>query len=163
MVLIICLLLAGVLLLGSEVFLPSGLIGTVGGACVVVGICVAYSRYGPLAGIAAGVAALVAVVAVIIIELKLLPRTSVGRKMFNHAASAGKAVNTGAATAPELIGKRGTAATTFAPTGLAEIDGHEYEAASLDGLLNRGDPLVVAGRDPYKLLVKKAPADEVSS
>jgi membrane-bound ClpP family serine protease len=163
MVLIICLLMVGVLLLGSEVILPSGLIGTVGGVCIISGICVAYTRYGPFAGIIAGVGSLVAVVLVIVIELKLLPRTRVGKKMFNNAASAGKAVNTGAATAPELIGKRGTAATTFAPTGLAEIDGHQYEASSLDGLLNRGDPLVVAGRDSYKLLVKKAPADVSSA
>jgi membrane-bound ClpP family serine protease len=78
--------------------------------------------------------------------------------MFNQAASSGTAVDTGAATSPELIGKSGRAFTAFAPTGLAEIEGRQYEASCLDGFLHPGDALVVAGRDSYKLLVKKAPA-----
>jgi membrane-bound ClpP family serine protease len=159
MELILSLLIVGVLLLGSEVFLTSGLIGTVGGVCLVAGICLAYTRYGVEAGLVAGVGSLVATIVVIVVSLKILPKTRTGQKMFNQAASDGQAVNTGAATAPELIGKRGKAITTFAPTGLAEIEGKQYEAASLDGLLQVGEALVVAGRDSYKLLVKKAGAD----
>jgi membrane-bound ClpP family serine protease len=158
MIVILSLLLVGVLLLGAEVVLTSGLIGLLGGACLIAGIGVAYTQYGPFGGLAAGLGSLFATLVMIVIQIKILPHTHLGKKMFNTHASTGQAVNTGAATSPELIGKTGTAITTFAPTGLAEIDGQQYEAASLDGLLHPGDPLVVAGRDTYKLLVKKAPA-----
>jgi membrane-bound serine protease (ClpP class) len=157
MVLILCLLLVGVLLLGSEIFLPSGLIGAIGGICLIGGIALAYQGYGPLGGLIAGFASLVATLLVIFVSLKVLPRTRAGQKMFNVSASSGTAVDTGSATSVDLIGKSGTALTTFAPTGLAEIEGRQYEAASLDGLLSPGESLVVAGRDSYKLLVKKAP------
>jgi membrane-bound ClpP family serine protease len=90
------------------------------------------------------------------LELKLLPHTQLGKKMFNPAASSGKAVDTGDDTALALVGKQGLAATAFAPTGLAEIDGRKYEASCIDGFLHPGEGLVVAGRDAYKLLVKKA-------
>ena len=135
MVVILSLLVVGVLLLGSEVILTSGLVGALGGVCLIAGIGAAYSQYGPFGGLAAGLGSLVATLVVIIIQLKVLPHTRIGKKMFN----------------------------TTAPTGLAEIAGTQYEAASLDGLLHPGDPLVVAGRDTYKLLVKKAPANIVNA
>ena len=163
MVVILSLLVVGILLLGSEVFLASGIIGALGGVCLIAGIGAAYSQYGPIGGLAAGLGSLVATLVVIVFQLKLLPHTRFGKKMFNTSAATGQAVNTGAATAPELIGKTGIAITNFAPTGLAEIGGTQYEAASLDGLLHPGDPLVVAGRDSYKLLVKKAPANIVNA
>jgi len=155
---IFILLLAGVLLVAAEVLMPSGVIVTLGALCLAGGVVLAFVRLGPFGGIAAGLATLVVTGLTVWLELKLLPRTSIGKKMFNSSASSGRAVETGAATALELIGKSGRAATAFAPTGLAEIDGQKYEASCLDGFLHAGDALVVAGRDNYKLLVKKGAA-----
>ena len=157
MALILGLLFAGVLFIAAEIFMPSGVIATLGAIFLLGGVGVALNDYGPFGGLAAGIGALVVTVVVVVLELKFLPRTRLGRKMYNQSASAGKAVDTGAATAPGLIGKLGKAATAFAPTGLAEIDGEKFEASCLDGFLHPGDALVVAGRDNYKLLVKKAP------
>jgi membrane-bound ClpP family serine protease len=156
MELIIALLLVGILLLASEVFLFSGLVGVIGVASLLGGIWLTFTHYGALIGLAVGTGSLVVTFAIIGLEIKMLPHTRAGRSMFNQSAVTGRAVNTGAATSVDLIGKAGKAITTFAPTGLAEIEGRQYEAASLDGLLSPGDALVVAGRDPYKLLVKKA-------
>src|ERR1700733_7894478 len=116
MVVILSLLVVGILLLGSEVFLTSGIVGVLGGICLLAGIGSAYSQYGPFGGLAAGLGSLLATILVILVQLKLLPHTRFGKKMFNTHASTGQAVNTGAATAPELIGKTGAAITTFAPT-----------------------------------------------
>jgi membrane-bound ClpP family serine protease len=158
MELVLGLLFAGVLFIAAEVFMPSGLIAALGGVCLVAGCGVAFERFGPFAAIGSAVGSLIAAGLIVYLELKLLPHTPLGKKMFNAAASSGTAVDTGAATSPELIGKQGRAATAFAPTGLAEIDGQKYEASCLDGFLHPGDTLIVAGRDAYKLLVKKAPA-----
>ena len=155
--LVLGLLFAGVLFIAAEVFMPSGIIAALGGVCLVAGCGVAFERFGPFASIASAVGSLIAAGFVVYLELKLLPHTPLGKKMFNASASSGKAVDTGAATAPELIGKQGRAATAFAPTGLAEIDGQKYEASCIDGFLHPGEELVVAGRDAYKLLVKKLP------
>jgi membrane-bound ClpP family serine protease len=157
MTLIIALLIAGILLVAAEVFLPSGVIITLGGACLVGGTVLAFMQYGAFGGLLAGALSVIASIFVVVLELRLLPHTSLGRRMFNQQASSGRAVETGADTAAELIGKTGRAATAFAPTGLAEIEGRQYEASCLDGFLHAGEPLVVAGRDSYKLLVKKAP------
>ena len=157
MELVLGLLFAGVLFIAAEVFMPSGIIAALGGVCLVAGVGVTFERYDFFAAIAAGVGSLLVAGLVVYAELRLLPHTSQGKKMFNSSASSGKAVDTGAATAAEMIGKQGRAATAFAPTGLAEIDGQKYEAACLDGFLHPGELLIVAGRDTYKLLVKKAP------
>jgi membrane-bound serine protease (ClpP class) len=156
MALIIALLLAGVLFVGAEVLLPSGLIATLGVVCLVAGTVLAFRDYGAFGGLLAGAGGVAAAALTVFIMLKVLPRTRTGKKLFNDSASDGLAVDTGAATAPELIGKNGRAVTAFAPTGLAEIDGRQYEASCLDGFLHVGDALVVAGRDNYKLLVKKS-------
>jgi len=156
MTLIIALLLAGVLFIAAEVFLPSGVIATLGGLCLAAGVGVAIHEYNIFAGLMAGVGGLAASTLAVVLELKLLPHTRTGKKLYNEAASSGRAVETGAATAVALVGKIGRAATAFAPTGMAEIDGKQYEASCLDGFLHPGDALIVAGRDNYKLLVKKA-------
>jgi membrane-bound serine protease (ClpP class) len=124
--------------------------------CLVGGVALVGGRDGLFPALVAGVGALAVSGIVVYLELRLLPRTRVGRRMYNEAASSGRAVDTGASTAVELVGKSGRALTTCAPTGMVEIEGQQYEAASLDGLLHVGDALVVAGRDTYKLLVKKA-------
>jgi membrane-bound ClpP family serine protease len=157
MELVLGLLFAGVLFIAAEVFMPSGLIASLGGVCLVAGIGLAFERYGAFGALAAGVGSLLAAGVIVYLELKLLPHTRQGKKMFNAAASSGKAVDTGDATALALVGKEGRAATAFAPTGLAEIDGRKYEASCIDGFLHPGEALIVAGRDAYKLLVKKSP------
>ncbi len=156
MTLIIALLLAGVLFIAAEVFMPSGVIASLGALCLAAGVGVAMREYGVFAGLMAGMSGLAASALVVVLELKLLPHTRTGRKLYNQAASSGRAVETGAATATALVGKTGRAATAFAPTGMAEIDGQQYEASCLDGFLHPGDALIVAGRDNYKLLVKRA-------
>ncbi len=135
---------------------PSGIIATLGVVCLVAGAILAFRDYGPFGGLFAAVGGLAVSALVVLAMLKLLPHTRTGKKLYNESASDGRAVDTGAATAPELIGKSGRAATAFAPTGLAEIEGRQYEASCLDGFLHPGDALIVAGRDNYKLLVKKA-------
>jgi membrane-bound serine protease (ClpP class) len=156
MALIIALVLAGVLFIGAEVLLPSGVIASLGGLCLAAAVVVAIAKYNIFAGLMTGLVGLVASAALVIVMLKLMPHTRTGKKLYNESASDGHAVDTGAATAPELIGKTGRAVTAFAPTGLADIEGKQYEASCLDGFLHPGDTLIVAGRDNYKLLVKKA-------
>jgi membrane-bound serine protease (ClpP class) len=156
MALVIALLLAGVLFIAAEVFIPTGVIASLGGVCLAAGVIAAMREFGIFGGLMAGVGGLAAAAAAVVLELKLLPRTRTGKKLYNEAASSGRAVETGDATAMALVGKAGRAATAFAPTGLAEIEGKQYEASCLDGFLHPGDALVVAGRDNYKLLVKKA-------
>jgi len=156
MALIIALLLGGVLFIAAEVFMPTGVIATLGGVCLVAGAGVAMHEYGIFGGLIALGGGLATSAITVVLLLKLLPHTRTGRKLYNQSASDGRAVETGAATAVALVGKAGRAATAFAPTGLAEIEGKQYEASCLDGFLHPGDALVVAGRDNYKLLVKRA-------
>ncbi|HVU37572.1 MAG TPA: NfeD family protein [Opitutales bacterium] len=156
MSLIIAFLIAGVLFICTEVFLPSGIIATLGGLCLFAAAALGVSRYNVFVGLLVGVGGLAVSALAVYVELKLLPHTRAGKKFYNESASGGRAVDTGTATALELVGKPGRAATAFAPTGLAEIDGRQYEASCLDGFLHPGDALIVAGRDNYKLLVKKA-------
>ena len=46
MITIILLFLAGVILIGSEVFLPGGILGAIGGALMIGGIAVSYTEFG---------------------------------------------------------------------------------------------------------------------
>jgi membrane-bound ClpP family serine protease len=58
MELVLGLLFAGVLFIAAEVFMPSGVIASLGGVCLVAGVGVTFERYSFFAAIAAGIGSL---------------------------------------------------------------------------------------------------------
>ncbi|HEX2100115.1 MAG TPA: NfeD family protein [Candidatus Synoicihabitans sp.] len=151
---IVLLFAVGLILLGFEVFVPGAILGIFGGLALLAGVVLAYLDFGADGGlIAFGVAASL-VGALLYIEFRLLPRTTLGRRLFLQAAVTGR--SEAVAAAPDIVGRLGQAVTTLAPSGYVMIEGRRYEAYSQSGYVTANTPIKVIGRDNFRLIVTLA-------
>ncbi|OIO59855.1 MAG: serine protease [Verrucomicrobia bacterium CG_4_10_14_3_um_filter_43_23] len=153
MTIIITLILIGLMLIIFEIIVPGGVLGFLGGAAL-LGACVyTYLDYGLTNAIGVFVFNLAMSVVAIAFALKFLPKTKIGQRMFLNKAVDDK--STAAQGTDELIGKTGETLTTLAPTGMISIEGQQYEGFSQDGLIPKGNPIIVSGRDNFRIIVRK--------
>ena len=54
-----------------------------------------------------------------------------------------------------LIGKTGETLTTLAPTGIIRIENQQYEGFSQNNLIPKKSPIIVCGRDNFRIIVRK--------
>ena len=154
LVLPVSLLVAGLVLIAVEFFLPTVFIGFLGAAISFVGIYLSAE-----AGAFTCALFCVAFVFVLALEFfafrRLLPQTGIGRAMINVSSNDGAAVPAAAGFAV-YVGKTGKAVTVLAPSGTAEVDGALLEAFSLDGFVERGAAVVVVEAGAGRVSVRRA-------
>ena len=142
---------AGIVLLAIEVLVPGAVLGIAGGVFLLVGVILAFDGYGATGGALATALALLAGTATLYLELVLLPRSRLARKLSLSATVDGRSQPPVADAS--VIGRRGRAVTTLAPSGVVEIDGRRYEGFARDGHVSAGTPLEVIGLDALRLVV----------
>lgn len=152
---IILLFAVGTVLLFFEVLVPGGVLGVLAAILLIAGCVVAFAEFGSTGGLSAVVVAVVLVGATLYIELAILPKTSVGRRMFLRSSVSGK-THQAPARREEIVGKTGVAATTLAPSGFVVVDKRRYEAFSQSGLLPQGAAVTVMDVDNFRLIVAKS-------
>ena len=152
---ILLLFLVGTVLLVFEVFMPSSVLGILGGAAMLWGCIVAFMHYGARGGGLAVLAGLALLGLALYAELGLLPRTRLGKRFFLHD-SIGATSQPPLAEAGTVVGKLCEAATTLAPSGYVLLDGRRYEAFSQSGHVARGSTLKVVAVDNFRLTVTKS-------
>jgi membrane-bound ClpP family serine protease len=151
---ILLLFLLGTVLLVFEVFMPSSVLGILGGAAMLGGCVVAFMNYGVRGGSLAVVAGLAILGLALYAEFGLLPKTRIGKRFFLHA-SIGSTSQPVLAEAGAVVGKFCEAVTTLAPTGYVLLDGRRYEAFSQSGHVTKGTALKVVAVDNFRLTVTK--------
>ena len=119
----------GIVLLAVEILvIPGfGFIGLLGIGSTIAGGVLAWSRLGPLWGVAA---ILVSAVAATLL-IWAFPRTGVGKKVMLAESVAG--FRAPAVDLDSLLGREGTAITTLRPSGTAEIGDRRVDVVT-DGL-----------------------------
>lgn len=152
---IVLLFALGLVLLFFEVFIPGGVLGGIGALLMFAGSGLAFARFGLEAGALASLLALVLIGAMLYVELFLLPKTAVGRKLFLDRTIAERS-QPPPALAAEVVGQTGEALTTLAPTGFVSVGGRKYEAASQSGLLPKGTAVKVVRVETFRLIVTKS-------
>ena len=152
MALIILLVLLGIFLLGVEVFLLPGITVAGIGAFISCGISVyyAFARYGNTAGIVTLAAILVLSVATIIIGL----RDKTWRRLTLKNNIDGQS-HTVPAQEHVAIGDRGITITRLAPVGKVTINGHTYEAKSIDSYIDQQTEVEVIDFDNFTVVVRR--------
>jgi len=151
---ILLLFLLGLVFLFFEVFTPGPIFGLLGGLTLMGGITMAFINYGGNVGLLTAVGAIVAVAATLYAELVWLPKTRFAQKLSIKSTSG--AIDRSLPVPPgEVIGKDAEALTTLAPSGYVLVEGRRYEAFSQSGHVARGEQLLVAGLDNFRLIVTK--------
>jgi membrane-bound serine protease (ClpP class) len=148
------LVLAGLVLIAAEFFLPTMIIGLFGAVVSFAGIYLA-AEAGWVTCLLYALGFLVVLALEFVAFRRLLPATAAGRAMINVSSNDGAAVPAAAGFAV-YVGKTGKAVTVLAPSGTVEVDGALLEAYSLDGFVERAAVVVVVEAAAGRVSVRRA-------
>jgi membrane-bound serine protease (ClpP class) len=148
----VVLVIGGLMLMGIELFVPGGIIGTIGVLCLLGAVGIGFSEFGPEIGwlIALGILVLLGIATYL--WLKVFPRTRLGRRMTvdTHEGDF-KAM-------PDhldgLLGQEGVATTDLRPVGFVTIGGKRVDVVSVAGIIPRGTAVKVVRVEGFRVLVK---------
>jgi membrane-bound ClpP family serine protease len=150
---ILLLFILGIVLLFLDLFVPGIILSAAGTVAFLGATYQAFQDYGMSGGLEAFAVGAVLLTSAMWFEYGYLPKTKFGQKFFLHAAVRGASQPVSDAVA--LTGRECVAVTPLAPSGQVEIDGKRYEALSIDGHIDRGARLKVAGTQSFSLTVTK--------
>ena len=151
--LVFALFLVGLIFLGLEVILPGAILGLAGGLFLIGGVAVAWLEHGVEGALIAFVVAVAAVGGLLYLELRVVPRTRLGRRLFLDKAIDGASQPPVAERNSAVVGRDAVALTVLAPTGIVEVDGHRYEARCDSGFAPEGAHLRVVRVETFQLVV----------
>ena len=149
---ILILIVVALVLIAFEIILPGGILGIIAGLCVIAATVLANIDYGIWMAVAVFFISAVLIIALILIEFKLLKNTSLGNAFFLKNSVTG---HTGPTTDVSLVGKHGVAVTRLNPSGKVTIEGKNYEANSQDGYIEAKQEISVVAQNNFKLTIRK--------
>ena len=148
----VILMVAGLMLVGAEVFVPGGVIGTIGGLCLLAAVSVGFKAFGPEIGSLIAFATVILMGIVMYLWIRIFPKTKMGRKMtVSHSEADYRAPSESLAG---LVGHTGIASTPLRPGGFATIDGRRVDVISDVGMLDSGVEVRVVRVEGFRVLVK---------
>jgi membrane-bound serine protease (ClpP class) len=129
------LLLAGLLLIGLEVFLPGGILGLFGSLALFGAIITAFQAFGAQMGFMTALGIIILLAVFLILWIRYFPRTPIGRALTLHRDSPDfKATGM---SRDELMGRTGTAITALRPSGIARIAGTRMDVVADSGWIDK--------------------------
>jgi len=149
---IACLIVFAFILLFLEIFVPGGVLGVLAVCCIIGAGYLTFIDYGVAAATLLTIGAAVLAVVMFFIEIKLLKAS--GRHLAVESSIESRSVEL--PDDPSLVGKEGVALTTLAPGGKVQVNGKQFEASSLSGLLRKGTEIEVVRVEDFRLIVKKS-------
>ena len=150
--LLILLLLAGMLLIGAEIFVPGAILGTMGGFALFGAVVVAFT-ISPQWGFYTAFGVLILAVVTVAAWARFFPKSSVGRKMtLNEDGTVFKAIE----PRQDLLGKTGIAQSELRPAGYALLDGQRVDVIAEGGIIDRGAPVKVVKVEGNRIVVRKS-------
>ena len=151
LLIIAVLLLAALVLMLLEVLTPSFGILAVGAIGAMVTAVVMAFQINVLFGFVMVVAVLVGAPAYLVWLVKVLPNTSLGRRLFLRKAPGATGAGTPEAeTLKGLVGRTGRAETALRPSGAVRIGGRRFDGVAESGMIDKDETIKViraAGTD----------------
>lgn len=146
------LLLAGLLLIFMEFYLPGGIMGTVGAMMVLMSIILFTVEANSLTFVLLfTLAAIAGVVLVIQLALKNIRKTGKDKSIYLDSDQEGYRASE---YDTHLIGKSGKALVDMRPGGRILIEGKKYQALSISGYIPKDSEVEVISGEGESLIVK---------
>lgn len=154
---IIILVVVGIVSLLAELVLPGGIIGAIGGVCLIAAVVMIFATYGSTAGSLALVVLLFLSVIILWLWMKFFHRLPVTRKlMLNEAVGKDSALT----KLHRLKGATGVAVTPLQPSGRIVIDGERIDAIAQGPAIPKDSKVLVIDVRSASLLVRALREDE---
>lgn len=136
----------------TEMFLPGGVLGALGGVLLVAAAIVGYARLGAFGGTVVLCVLLVCSLVGFCIAMAMFPRTAAGRGMtlFQEPSTGG-----GLGAAVPVVGTEGVALTVLRPAGKALIDGHRVDVVAEGEFVEPRQSVVVTAVEGVRIAVRK--------
>lgn len=149
----IFLLVLGLFMVCLEIFIPGGIVGTMGAFALVGSVILGFAEKGPNFGMYWLVGVLLLTLLGIFLSIKFLPRSPAGKKLFLRSDESGfKSTEEGLTG---LLGKVGTTLTYLRPSGMAEIEGKRMDVVTGGEFLPRGTTVEVTEIEGNRVVVKQ--------
>jgi membrane-bound serine protease (ClpP class) len=154
---IIALVVAGILLVLAEIFIPGGIAGTIGSFLILAGIVAGFHR-DPTLGFGLLIGALGFGALAFWLWVKYFPRSPMGKRLILqqdgadwHGFDAANSV---------LLGLVGVAHTSLRPAGTARIGDRRVDVVTRGEMIERGSNVRVIAVEGNRIVVTKAVVEE---
>jgi membrane-bound serine protease (ClpP class) len=152
--LFVVLLVSGLLLIAAEIFVPGGILGTLGAFALLGSMGTAFVAFGPVAGLAVAGAILVMAGIVVALWIKFFPSSGIGRRMTVSIDLA--QAKAGELDLAPLAGKTGIAVSELRPAGFATLDGRRIDVVTQGEMIARGATVRVVKVEGNRVVVTAA-------
>ena len=150
MLVIAILLVAGFVLLVSEVFLPGMVAGTVGAICLAIGVGLGFQEFGPVGGSGLLAVVLLGLGVGLISWVYWFPRLGISKPF----VSEGQIGDIGTEK-PELVGCEGIAMTPLRPSGIVLIDRQQVDVVTEGEMISRDERVKVVAVEGIRVVVRR--------
>ena len=140
--LFITLFVIAFLLIGAEIYVPGGIMGTIGALCLAGAVVLGF-RMSPLMGGISLAAVMLLGILGLTFWFLFFPRTPAGKRLTLSADGADFKIDL--PQFASLQDHQGVTLSALRPSGVAQIDGHRHDVTAADGLwLDAGTPVRVS-------------------
>ena len=145
------LLVCGTLLLGAEIYVPGGSLGTIGALALVAAAILGF-QFGPIGGALSATGILVLAAIVVYLWIRVFPKTGAGRRLtLSHD---GRAFKLDDAAERAIVGREGVALSQLRPAGIGEVEGGRCDVITRGLFLDAGARFRVIGVEGTRLIVE---------
>ena len=153
----IILIIAGLFLIGAEIFLPGGVIGFIGAMCLLAAVVVGFVAFQLQGGLLSALLIIVLSGICLFVWIKYFPKTRMGQSL--TLSDDGKTFKSASPEFMDLLNKEGVALSILRPAGIAKIDSKRVDVVADGSWIESGKPIKVTRVEGVRILVKEiAPA-----
>ncbi len=146
------LVLSGVVLIAAEIFIPGGVLGTIGFLELAAAVFVGFYAFGARGGMFALAGLFVFSITFMIIWVKVFPSTPIGKRLtLNDSTKTYKANPDEQA----LMDVEGSAVSDLRPAGIAKLDGRRVDVAAETEWIPSGTAIKVVKVEGNRITVRK--------
>jgi membrane-bound serine protease (ClpP class) len=157
----IFLLVLGLMMVCVEIFIPGGVVGTLGGFALIGCVILAFTSQGTTFGLYWLSGVMVITLFGLYLSIKFLPNSPAGRRLFLNSSEKGYSASEVGLT--ELLGKSGPALTNLRPAGMADIDGSRIDVVTAGEFVAKGTEIKIIKVEGNRVLVEEQKAERPTS
>lgn len=150
----ITLLLAGFILIGTEIFIPGGVLGILGSVAWVSAAVVGLRGFPEPWNLLSAFALLFVGILTFIVWIKYFPKSRVGKSLSLNESTADYKSHTKDAILP--VGSVGEAVSTLRPSGIAKFDGKRLDVVAEGEWIEAGQAVKISSTSGGHVSVVKA-------
>ena len=151
---IISLFVGGLIAIILEIFIPGGVIGTLGGIAVIASIILGFSESQTLGGVLL-IAGVILVPTCLIAAMNIAPKLPFSKKLFlQETLDADKGYISTEKGLEALLGKKGVAITDLRPSGMVEIEGNRTDVVTSGDMIDKGVQVKVVQVEGNRVVVE---------